>query len=174
MKTFFLIASVILVLLISKYVWVNYKCRYIGSFEMEYEDILQRRNYLIEKIIVSPDKLLKEMPAAVGPQFQGEWALYSCSMLSAALTNMALTFPETREEALTHIDSLIGIVMSKEIRQYDTDRWGEDPLESLDGDNSHISYLSHLAWMISGYRQLGGDSKYNCLYDKLCETMNRI
>ena len=173
MKTFFLIASVILVLLISKYVWVNHKCGSIGSFETEYEDILQRRNYLIEKVIISPDKLLKEMPAAVGPQFQGEWALYSCSMLSAALTNMALTFSETREEALTHIDSLIGIVMSKEIRQYDTDRWGEDPLESLDGDNSHVSYLSHLAWMLSGYRQLGGDSKYNCLYDKLCETMNR-
>lgn len=162
-----------LVLPLAKYIWINDKCAHIGSFETEYEDITQRRNYLIEKIIVSPDKLLKEMPAAVGPQFQGEWALYSCSMLSAALTNIALIFPETKDESLAYIDSLINIVLSKEIRQYDTDRWGEDPLETLDGDKSHISYLSHLAWMVSGYKRLGGSSKYDRLYDKLCETMNR-
>jgi len=161
------------VLPLAKYIWINDKCAHIGSFETEYEDITQRRNYLIEKIIVSPAKLLEEMPAAVGPQFQGEWALYSCSMLSAALTNIALIFPETKDESLAYIDSLINIVLSKEIRQYDTDRWGEDPLETLDGDKSHISYLSHLAWMVSGYKQLGGSSKYDHLYDKLCETMNR-
>ena len=63
--------------------------------------------------------------------------------------------------------------MSPELRQYDTDRWGEDPLETLDGDESHISYISHLAWMISGYKQLGGDKKYDKLYKQLCETMNR-
>ncbi len=50
---------------------------------------------------------------------------------------------------------------------------GEDPLETLDGDKSHISYLSHLAWIVSGYKQLGGGSKCDCLYDKLCETINR-
>ena len=63
--------------------------------------------------------------------------------------------------------------MSPELRQYDTDRWGEDPLETLDGDKSHISYISHLAWMISEYKHLGGNSKYDYLYWKLCETMNR-
>jgi hypothetical protein len=94
-------------------------------------------------------------------------------MLSAALTNIAHIYPETRSESLQHIDSLIKIVMSHEIRQYDRDRWGEDPLETLDGDLSHISYLSHLAWMISGYKQIGGDQKYDKLYAQLCETMNR-
>ena len=59
------------------------------------------------------------------------------------------------------------------MREYDADRWGEDPLETLDGDESHVSYLSHLAWMISGYKQVGGDKRYDDLYKKLCETMNR-
>ena len=113
------------------------------------------------------------MPSAVGPQFQGEWALYSASMLSASLTNIAHIYPETKQESLQNIDKLIQIVMSPELRQYDTDRWGEDPLETLDGDESHISYISHLAWMISGYKQLGGDKKYDKLYKQLCETMNR-
>ncbi len=52
-------------------------------------------------------------------------------------------------------------------------RWGEDPLKSLNRDRSHISYLSHLAWMISGYKQISTDSKYDSLYHSLCETMNR-
>jgi hypothetical protein len=38
------------------------------------------------------------------------------------------------------------------MRKYDASRWGEDPLESLDGADSHISYISHLAWMISEYK----------------------
>jgi hypothetical protein len=113
------------------------------------------------------------MPEAVGPQFQGEWALYSASMLSASLTNIAHIYPETKQESIQNIDKLIQIVMSPELRQYDTDRWGEDPLETLDGDESHISYISHLAWMISGYKQLGGDKKYDKLYKQLCETMSR-
>ena len=160
-------------IILSKVVWMWIMNWNIYNFETEKGDILKRRNYLIEQVIVDPQALLAKMPAAVGPQFQGEWALYSASMLSAALTNIAQIYPETKQESLLNIDKLIKLVVSPELRQYDTDRWGEDPLETLSGDESHISYLSHLAWMISGYKQLGGDNKYDQLYKQLCETMNR-
>jgi hypothetical protein len=94
-------------------------------------------------------------------------------MLSASLVNISHLYPETREENIQHIDSLISIVMSPELRHYDTMRWGEEPLESLNGDNSHISYLSHLAWMMCGYKEMGGGDKYDNLLARLCETMNR-
>ncbi|KAB6141426.1 hypothetical protein GA398_22790 [Bacteroides xylanisolvens] len=113
------------------------------------------------------------MPTAIGDQFQGEWTLYSCSMLAKSLSNISLLYPETKEGSIVQIDSLISIVLSPEIRWYDTLRWGEDPLENLDGDNSHISYLSHLAWMIGNYKKIGGDDKYNELYHSLCKTMSR-
>ena len=161
------------VLILSKTIWMTVSNWNLNNFETERNDILKRRNYLIEQVIVEPQELLNKMPAAVGPQFQGEWALYSASMLSASLTNIAHIYPETKQESLQNIDKLIQIVMSPVLRQYDTDRWGEDPLETLDGDESHISYISHLAWMISGYKQLGGDKKYDRLYKQLCETMNR-
>lgn len=96
-----------------------------------------------------------------------------CFMVSAALVDMSKLYPETRQENLQYVDSLIGIVMSPELSYYDYLRWSEDPLESLDGDESHISYLSHLAWMMCGYKQLGGDSKYDKLLSDLCRTMNR-
>ena len=62
--------------------------------------------------------------------------------------------------------------MSPELRRYDAMRWGEDPLETLDGSKSHVSYLSHLAWMICGYKRAGGDGRYDELLASLCATMN--
>lgn len=177
MSKFILRHKVFLITVLSflfiKIVWVTWSCWDNGSFEGEKNDLLQRRNYLIDKIVVKPQQLLNEMPNSIGLQFQGEWALYSCSMLVEALTNIAELYPKTKEESIATIDSLIQIVKSPELRLYDKMRWGEDPLESLEGDESHVSYLSHLAWMIGNYRRLGGDNRYDTLHDSICETMNR-
>ena len=141
--------------------------------EDERADILERRDYLLGRLITSPKRVIDQMPSIVGAQFQGEWALYSCSMLSAALVNISTTYPETREENMRSMEQLIEIVLSPELRRYDAMRWGEDPLESLYGDKSHVSYLSHLAWMICGYKRAGGDGRYDELLASLCATMNR-
>lgn len=151
---------------------ISWGCSNQGSFNSEKEEILERRNYLLDKLITDPQKVLDEMPTSVGIQFQGEWALYSCSMLSAALVNIAKLYPETSKENIEYIDRLISIVMAPEIRYYDTMRWEEDPLENLDSGKSHISYLSHLAWMICGYKEIGGSDKYDNLLSSLCTTMN--
>lgn len=169
-KVFFII---ILSLLLVKVIWVGCSCWNLGSFEGEKNDLLQRKNYLVDKIMVEPLQLLNEMPGGIGLQFQGEWALYSCSMLAEALSNMTELYPETKGDAIATIDSLIQIVKSPELRLYDKLRWDEDPLESLNGDKSHVSYLSHLAWMIGIYRRVGGDNKYKLLHDSVCEAMNR-
>jgi hypothetical protein len=141
--------------------------------DSEKSDILERRNYLVGEIVTTPEDVLNEMPKAIGAQFQGEWALYSCSMLSASLVNISKLYPETKKENISYIDSLISIVLSYEIRYYDIMRWNEDPLESLDSENSHVSYLSHLAWMICGYKEIGGENKYDALLTDVCEAMNR-
>ena len=173
MKTVVRILEIILVLVVVKIVWVNVSIRGIGDWESEKGDILGRRSFLVEKVVSSPKEVIDQTPSAIGEQFQGEWALYTCSMLSASLVNTAILYPETKEESLDAIDSLIGIVLDPLMRKYDTLRWGEDPLESLSGDNSHVSYLSHLAWMIAGYKTLGGDNRYNDLQYHLCATLNR-
>ena len=165
------LAAIVALIVATKVIWVSAMTRGIGSIESERNDILKRRNFLIKKIIVPPQELVDAMPSFVGPHFQGEWAIYSTSMLSAALVNTAILYPETRDEALVKIDSLIRITMSPELRRYDALSWGEDPLETLDGDRSHISYVSLLAWMISGYKTLGGDGRYDTLFDSLCAAM---
>ena len=165
--------AVIVAFILTKTVWVWCYCNDNGTFESEKQDILERRAYLIDKVITSPENLLDEMPSAIGPQFQGEWALYTCSMLTAALENISRLYPETKDESIGYIDSLIHIVLSSEIREYDRERWGEDPLESLEGEESHISYLSHLALMIGRYKGMGGGNKFDSLYHSICQSMNR-
>lgn len=74
----------ILTLLLIKVIWVTWSCWDNDSFDKEKKELLQRKNYLVWKIVVEPQQLLNEIPSGIGIQFQGEWALYSCSMLADA------------------------------------------------------------------------------------------
>ena len=169
--------KIILVVLISfilvKAIWVMCATSGHGSFDTEKKEIIHRANYLTSKVATSPQKLLDEMPSGIGEQFQGEWALYTCSMTCAALANIAILYPQNKELSIKFIGQIIDIAMSEEIREYDRLRWREDPMDGIYGNLSHISYYSHLAWMISRYKQIGGDGKYDDLYHSLCKAMNR-
>lgn len=168
-----IILLILFAIVAGKALWVFIATYNIGSFESEKTELLHRKSYLLDKVITTPQGLIDAMPSSVGSHFQGEWAIYSTSMLSAALVNIAKLYPESSGEAVEKIDSLIKITMSPELRQYDASSWGEDPLETLSGNKSHISYISLLAWMISGYKTVGGNGKYDALFDSLCEAMAR-
>lgn len=165
--------SIIMLLVAIKVIWVSCAISGHGSFDVEKKEIIRRANYLTSKVATSPQQLLDEMPSGIGAQFQGEWAIYSCSMTSAALANIAILYPQNKELAIKFIGQIIDIAMSEEIREYDRLRWREDPMDGIYGNLSHISYYSHLAWMISRYKQIGGDSKYDGQYHTLCRSMNR-
>ena len=172
-KRMIILLSIILLLVVVKVIWVKCATSGHGSFEGEKKEIIRRANYLTSKVITKPQTLLDEMPSGIGTQFQGEWALYTCSMTSAALANIAMLYPQNKELSIKFIGQIIDIAMSQEIREYDRLRWREDPLDGIYGDLSHISYYSHLAWMISRYKQIGGDGKYDGMYHSLCKAMNR-
>ena len=165
--------TIISVLIVVKVVWVKCAISGYGSFETERKDIIRRANYLISKAATTPQKLLDEMPSGIGEQFQGEWAIYSCSMTCAALANIAILYPGNEELSIKYIREIIDIALSEEIKEYDKMRWGEDPMDGIYGNRSHISYYSHVAWMISRYKQIGGDNKYDGLYHSLCKAMNK-
>jgi len=145
-----------------------------AAWGAEKEDILERANWLCSKIIVdNPETLMNEAPAMIGREFQGEWAIYCCSMLTHALTNIGYIYPEKREACPALIAKMIEIVNTPTIREYDTMQWKEDAMESLGGKKSHMTYLSILAWMISNYKFAGGDERYDELYKTLCDTLVR-
>ena len=172
-KRMMVIFSIIVSLVLVKAVWVICATSGLGSFDGEKKGVIRRANYLTSKVATSSKQLLDEMPSGIGEQFQGEWALYTCSMTSAALANIALLYPQNKEMATKFIGQIIDIAMSPEIKEYDRLRWKEDPMDGLNGKLSHISYYSHLAWMIGRYKEIGGDGKYDEIYHTLCDAMNR-
>jgi hypothetical protein len=172
-KRMIVFLSVIAILITIKIIWIMCAISGHGSFDGEKKEIIQRANYLTSKVATSPQQLLDEMPSGIGTQFQGEWAIYSCSMTCAALANIAILYPQNKETAIKFIGQIIDIAMSEEIREYDKLRWREDPLDGIYRNLSHISYYSHLAWMISRYKQIGGDGKYDGQYHTLCRSINR-
>ena len=172
-KMMVIVSLALIMLVIIKVVWVICATNGHGFLEGEKKDIIRRANYLTSKVATSPQDLLDEMPRGIGEQFQGEWALYTCSMTAAALANIAILYPQNKDLSIQFVGQIIDIAMSSEIREYDRVRWREDPIDGIYGDLSHISYYSHLAWMISRYKQIGGDGRYDDIYHSLCEAMNR-
>ena len=101
-----------------KTVWVSCSTSGHGSFDGEKKEIIRRANYLTSKVATTPQKLLDEMPSGIGEQFQGEWAIYSCSMTCAALANIAILYPKNKELSIKYIGEIINIALSEEISRY--------------------------------------------------------
>ena len=92
------------------------KIRQTSSWDEERQDILERARWLCSKIIVSPRKLLDQMPKELGEEFGGQWAIYSCSMLMFALGNISKLYPDQKDACIKKMEELLPIVMSEEIR----------------------------------------------------------
>lgn len=159
------------ILILTKVIWVIYETFRQGSLDMEEAEVVRRADYLVSKVATSPKQLMEAMPKQIPSQFQGEWALYSCSMTCKALANIVALYPQNNYKE--HISKIINIATSEVIRKYDSERWDEDPFEGLNGNVSHLSCYSHLAWMIGEYKLLFDDSQFDDLYHSLCEAMYR-
>lgn len=143
------------------------------DWEAEKTDILERANWLCKNIIIEPEALVNKAPTMIGREYQGEWAIYCCSMLTHALANISYLYPDKKGECPELIAKMIEIVNTPTIREYDTMQWKEDAMKTLDGPKSHMTFLSILAWMISNYKMVGGDDRYDQLFHKLCATLVR-
>ena len=96
-KRMVIICLIVAVLITVKVIWVVSVTIGHGSLEGERKEIVHRANYLTSMVCTSPQDLLNKMPSGIGEQFQGEWALYTCSMTSAALANIAILYPQNKE-----------------------------------------------------------------------------
>ena len=65
------------------------------DWEAEKQDILERAKWLVKTIVVDdPETLVNKAPSMIGREYQGEWAIYCCSMLSHALANISYLYPD--------------------------------------------------------------------------------
>lgn len=142
--------------------------------DSEKREILDRANWLCSQVIIEPQKLIDKMPTVIGSFYQGQWAIYACVMTTVALSNIAYLYHETNKNAISLMRQLIDMILSPEIKHYDAMKWKEDPIDSLEGNKSHMTYLSLLAFAIGHYKLTeGSDNRYDDLHHALCATLAR-
>lgn len=144
----------------------------IETMDKEKEEILQRAEWLSHKLITNPKDLLESYPRILGSYYGPQWSIYSCVMFIAALSNIARIWPDQKDKSLERIEKLLTLLLSEELRRYDTKEWKEDALTSLTGNKDHLTYLSLLAWSISLYRLAGGGTQYDQLFKDCCEALH--
>lgn len=114
----------------------------------ERTDLLARRAYLVHRV-TAPQFGPRDVPAALGPQFQGEWALVSLSMTALALGGLSQRFPESAGSLPQELDQIAARALSPELHAFDTNRWGAPALSTLGTDAGHVGYLGHLALLLA-------------------------
>ena len=68
----------------------------IQTMDKEKEEILQRAEWLSQKLITNPKDLLESYPKILGTYYGPQWSIYSCVMFIAALSNIARIWPDQK------------------------------------------------------------------------------
>jgi hypothetical protein len=131
-------------------------------------DLLARRDYLAAHIDEAAHAL-----APQDSQFAGEWSIVTLAMTALAAGNIAFehssTVPSDRE-LVTHCAEL---ARRKEARAFDTGRWGDDPIDAMNGPGAHAGYLGELAIVLETYRVLGGrDAELLSLESRVIDALD--
>jgi hypothetical protein len=105
--------------------------------------------------------------------FHNEWLLGTYQMAALGLLQVCLELPERRAEFLPVAERAIDELLSERVRAFDTVRWREDPLASLDGPRGHAAYLGYLNLVLSLHRRVVPDSRFSDLNDRISAALAR-
>ncbi len=114
-------------------------------------ELVTRRDYLATHIDDTTHAL-----APKETQFAGEWSIVTLSMTAIAAANIGFEYSATVPSDLELVTHCADLARRKESRAFDADRWGDDPIDAMNGPNAHIGYLGHLAIILEAHRLLGG------------------
>lgn len=115
-------------------------------------DASQRLAYLGARLDV------RDVPGlAPGAPFDGEWLLVEHSFTIAAATNLAFRHPEQLDARRVEVKRWVESLLRADTRAFDTQKWNEDALTSLESTHGHVGFLGHLAWALGASCLLGNE-----------------
>jgi hypothetical protein len=114
-------------------------------------DLVARRDYLAAHVEDAAHAL-----APSSTQFAGEWSIVTLAMTSLAAANIGFEHSDTVPADLELIARSAELARAKEARAFDSERWGDDPIDAMTGPNDHAGYLGELGLVLEAYRVLGG------------------
>jgi len=93
--------------------------------------------------------------------FDGEWAFGSWQMAALGYGYMAGADEELRAVHLRRMQTSLDHMLSPPLRRFDAAKWGEDPMESLQGGRGHMAWLGYSGLALAMHAWLEGpDSRY--------------
>lgn len=111
---------------------------------------------------------------AQGELFKHEWQFGTYQMAAISLLQLCLDHPDWREELLPAAERAIDELLSERIRAFDTAKWGEDPLATLEtSDKGHAAYLGYLNVALSLHRRVVPGSRHAELNDRISAALVR-
>jgi len=102
---------------------------------------------------------------------EGEWLFVTYAMAGYGYGQVAMANPKLKDSCLKEMTFCIHKLLSKEVKEFDSMAWSEDPLESLDGKNDHVAYLGYLNLLLSMHRFLDKNSEFSSLNDSITKTL---
>jgi hypothetical protein len=126
----------------------------------------------VERIVLEND-LARTNFGTGSDQFNGEWLFGTYLMAGIGFGQMALEHPELRERHSELMSRCIEKLLSKEVRAFDAEMWGEDPIDGIDGDKAHAAYLGYLNLLLGMHRLVSGDTTYAELNDRITASLIR-
>ncbi|MCA9628642.1 MAG: hypothetical protein KC766_13280 [Myxococcales bacterium] len=102
--------------------------------------------------------------------FDGEWAFGTGVMAALGNAQLALQSPGTRAWTLTATDRALTQATSWEIRAFDRERWGSDPIDEPDPARAHVAYLGYVNLALS-LRSALGRSEHDALGEHLTQRL---
>ena len=130
-------------------------------------DLVARRDYLGAHI----DGAAKAL-APKESQFAGEWSIVTLSMTAIAAANVGFEHSDTVPADVELVTRCVEAARRKESRAFDAARWGDDPIDAMDGPNAHTGYLGYLAMILEAHRLLGGhDAEITALETKVISAL---
>jgi hypothetical protein len=112
------------------------------------DELILRRAHLVQQV-TAPDFGPHSFPEFIGDPFRSEWALVSLSMSALALGGLIQRFPSESASSESDLEKIIDRALTSDISAFDTARWSESALDSLDSPHGHIGYLGHLALILA-------------------------
>lgn len=107
------------------------------------------------------------------PVFRGEWQFGTYQMTALGLLQVVSAHPELNAEFMPVIETSIDRMLSKEVREFDTQQWREDALTTLDGPNSHAAYLGYMNLVLGVHRRLVPSSRFADINDRISRALAR-
>lgn len=100
-------------------------------------------------------------------RFDGEWRFGTYVMAALGYGQVAMEHPQGRAASLARMERCLDLALGEDVRAFDRDAWGADPLDAMGTERDHAAFLGYLDLALSLHRAIAPASRFAELNDDI-------